>query len=387
MLKVLIPILAVFVALCAPPAAFADLGEYLETADEPPILSGGSAIGHAVMGPEGVPQVNYYRLGLQDNPITVSQWGLQHFSWWMRHGDPADLEQAVTAASWLVNRQREDGAWEYLFAFNAYGARLDPPWISAMAQGQAMSLLVRVHEATGEAGYLDTATRALEPFTKSFDEGGVVSDWDGLPWYEEYPAEAPHHVLNGYEFALIGLRDVADLSPLADELWLTGVASLIARIHMFDVPTRRTQFYGGVLGSRTPVYADYRRVHALATRALADMTMDPTLRGWAERWEAYEVPLPSTRVTPQRPLVPSVAAPAPVVVRRVPRCLLADVEIRRSGLACRRARNVLRFYVRRRAAPLGWRCRTARRIVCRRGSRRASVGRVVRVRLAQRKVP
>ncbi len=101
----------------------------------------------------GIPRV-LYESGYEDNPVTAAQYGL-----WL-HGS-RDPSGARFVADWLLERQTVDGTWLYLFDHDFSGGHMTAPWISAMAQGQAMSLLERVHRTTGERRYLDAAVAAL----------------------------------------------------------------------------------------------------------------------------------------------------------------------------------------------------------------------------------
>lgn len=289
--------LALALALALPRSAAADTGPYLDFASWPSFAPGVSTMGTTFIGPEGVPQVQY-AWGAADNPVTVCQWALQRWSWWTATKDPADLAAVTTAANWLVAHQQPDGGIPYGFDFDALGVPLHAPWISAMTQGEAMSLLVRAYSATGDARYLDAALLALGPFEKPTTAGGVVSSWAGLPWYEEYPGAGEEHVLNGFEFSLVGLHDLAPYSPEAQRLFDVGVTSLAARLPLFDDPTARDQWYAALGGGHFVVPEVYKHIHAVLTSTLASATGNPVLADYAARWNADLSPLPPAATTP-----------------------------------------------------------------------------------------
>jgi heparosan-N-sulfate-glucuronate 5-epimerase len=270
-------IVLLMLAVCAP-AAHAAHGRYLDFGERPDFVDGQNVL----IGPERVPQVRY-AWGVEDNPVMVAHWALQH---WSR--TPRQPRATAIAAEWLVEHQRLDGAWEYLFDFNAAGLPMQAPWISAMAQGMGVSVLVRAYETTGRVRYLRVARRALRPFGRSVRRGGVTSRWDGLPWYEEYPGAESQHVLNGYEFALIGLHDLAPRSAAAGRLWRSGIRSLAARIAVFDLPEARTQYYAALGGGRYPVDPGYRHAHAILTQTLARLSGNRVLGKWAVRWGRWD---------------------------------------------------------------------------------------------------
>ena len=153
------------------------------------------------------------------------------------------LLQFYYAADWLVRHQDERGGWKIMVSRTVAEGQLslEPGWYSAMAQGQAMSLLVRAHARSSHQKYLDAAMRALALFDISSVDGGVVARFmDQYVWYEEYPTVPPCFVLNGFMYALIGLYDVAVTAPPGDgqstamRLYRTGVASLRRMLPLFD---------------------------------------------------------------------------------------------------------------------------------------------------------
>jgi heparosan-N-sulfate-glucuronate 5-epimerase len=330
--------LALGLAISTP--ALADTGPYLDFGQRPRM-----ADSPAIVIEDGVAKVDYRHtatpsLGLQDNPVTAAQVALQEWSYDNR-------QPVLDTADWLLARQREDGAWTYSFAFNALGVPMTPPWISALAQGQAISVLVRAHAQIGDQRYLDAAELALRPLTKPVSDGGVATDWDGFTWFEEYPGPDSQHVLNGFQFTLIGLHDFADCSPLAQHLWEQGVRSLAAKIGVYDYPAGRTQFYAALGGGRIPVNGTgYGHEHAVLTRELADLAGLQVLEDYAARWEAYERPAAAPPVAPPLPArtappaaVPPPASPAaPVLPRLAPRKVVVP---RLKGLTVRAARRRL----------------------------------------------
>jgi len=153
------------------------------------------------------------------------------------------LLQFYYAADWLVKHQDDRGGWKIMVSRSVAEGQLslEPGWYSAMAQGQAMSLLVRAHARSGRREYLDAAVRALALFDIPSADGGIVAKFmDRYVWYEEYPTIPPCFVLNGFMYALIGLYDVSATAPpgeghsTAMRLYSSGVASLRGMLPLFD---------------------------------------------------------------------------------------------------------------------------------------------------------
>jgi heparosan-N-sulfate-glucuronate 5-epimerase len=271
---------AVALLLAAGPAKAA-CRPYLNYARIGPIAGHGPPY-IAVFDEHGIPVV-HYPFGIYRNPSTVAQWGLQEHSLACLGRGRRHRRRALRAARWLANSQTSLGGWTYGFEFHEGPVTLRPPWISALAQGQAISLLARAYDLSHRRRFLRVARRGLRPFVRTHDRGGVLSRWDGHPWYEEYPAVNANHVLNGYELALLGLHDLAARSPLAARLFREGVRSLVWAIPVFDGGPTGSYYAAGQF---VPVSDAYLAVHVQLTRALYRLTHRTILRTYADRWEA-----------------------------------------------------------------------------------------------------
>lgn len=158
--------------------------------------------------------------------VGLAQAGLGYYERYLA-GEPGDhLGSALALGRRLVDAQQLEpgphfGGFEHEFSF-VHGRLLSPPWLSAMAQGEAASLLVRLHLETGEDVFAEAALRALASTRVPVDLGGVAGSLAGRPFLEEYPTAPQSHVLNGAIFALWGLRDVGIGLGAAD--WLADSA-------------------------------------------------------------------------------------------------------------------------------------------------------------------
>jgi hypothetical protein len=182
--------------------------------------------------------------GFLDDPgrylwVAHAQRALGCFERWVAGEGEEWLEGARRAADVLVERQAaggpHDGGWVQLRPY-PHTYVLEPPWVSAMAQGEGASVLVRMHGETGEERYAEAARRALGPMRIASAEGGASAPLDGRPFPEEYPTDPPSFVLNGAIFALWGLRDVGVGLGDADAAreFEAGVDALAASIHRWD---------------------------------------------------------------------------------------------------------------------------------------------------------
>jgi hypothetical protein len=84
------------------------------------------------------------------------------------------------------------------------------PWCSGMAQGDALSVFIRLYEATGKEEYLEIAHQTFRSFMRLKGENRpwtVRIDEGDYYWIEEYPFKEGTQVLNGYIYGLSGLYD------------------------------------------------------------------------------------------------------------------------------------------------------------------------------------
>lgn len=140
--------------------------------------------------------------------VVTLQYALGCFERWLAGEGDRWLDAAIEVGNHMVSHQEKDGSWLHLTPL-PHTFPLPAPWRSAMAQGEAVSLLVRLFRETGDESFANSALAALAPMRKSVSEGGVAAELDGGPWFEEYPTAPPSYVLNGAIFALWGLRDAS----------------------------------------------------------------------------------------------------------------------------------------------------------------------------------
>ena len=209
----------------------------------------------------------------------------------------AHLPQFYYAANWLVLNQDSRGGWPIQVTRKlANGVlQLPPGWYSAMAQGQAMSLLVRAYVRTKNKKYLNAALKATSIFDMLSTEGGIQARFmDKYPWYEEYPTTPSCFVLNGFIYSLIGLYDLKTIAPPeqgrhAEQLYTAGVESLRALLPLFDTGSGSIYDLRHVTLGVAPNLArwDYHATHINQLLLLSTVEDDPMFEETAKRWVGY----------------------------------------------------------------------------------------------------
>ncbi|OQR66743.1 D-glucuronyl C5-epimerase-like [Tropilaelaps mercedesae] len=218
-----------------------------------------------------------------------------------RLGNASLLTQAhdeyfFAACNYLVKQQDANGGWPISVGRTLVAPDvlvLTPPWYSAMAQGQAMSLLVRAYLVTRQQIYLQSALRALELFKRSSRDGGVLTKFaDRFSWYEEYPTAKSSFVLNGFVYSLFGIYDVYKVSndSGARALFLDGFASLKHMLPLFDTGAGSVyDLRHFSIPSLAPNLArwDYHTTHISQLLYLNTIMQSNVLETTAQRWIDY----------------------------------------------------------------------------------------------------
>jgi len=219
--------------------------------------------------------------------VVTAQFGLGAHERWLAGQGEEWLHAALAAGRHLVARQEPDGAWLHRADYpHTFPVRA--PWCSAMAQGEAASLLVRLHDITGDAAFADAAARAVVPLSRDLDDGGVRTELNGGPWLEEYPTRPSSYVLNGAIFALWGLHDVGiglgDMQTL--HAFGEGVDALAASLHRFD--TGWWSLYSCYPHPvRNPASSFYHALHVSQLEAMQRIAPRPQFAATHARWAAY----------------------------------------------------------------------------------------------------
>lgn len=176
------------------------------------------------------------------HPVGIIQYGMLTLDQFQLTGDSSYYQKTVAQAEYLLGNDFVHPLASNAMAgipYNFEYKGLKPPWYSGMAQGLAISYLLRFAQVNNDDRITKRVHQFCELMTRPIEQGGCVSR---LPeddiWIEEYPnsRESPH-VLNGFLFGLVGLCEYLQVYPnqrfmqIKDEL----LASLKQVIHVYDV--------------------------------------------------------------------------------------------------------------------------------------------------------
>jgi peptidoglycan/xylan/chitin deacetylase (PgdA/CDA1 family) len=223
--------------------------------------------------------------------VMTVQWALGAYERYL-HGEGDEwLQAALDAGRYLVSIQAtegaHDGAWLQWFPM-PHTYVLPVPWASGITQGEGISLLARLHHATGDEEFAAAALRAMRPLRTRVEDGGLLTTLEGRPSFEEYPSTPASHVLNGEIFAIWGIRDAArclgdhEAAGLID----SAVAGLAANLHRYD--TGRWSRYD-LFPYPFPNLAtgSYHALHISQLSVLEQMSDEPELGRVRQRFADY----------------------------------------------------------------------------------------------------
>jgi hypothetical protein len=270
---------------------------YLDLSEAAPFIASG-AVGP--LDADGIPMADYdvafrghpaadpeRRYGVHYTPVTTAEYALGNLGCYLTTRDPNFRGVFIRQADWLrrnLTVGARFGVWLHTFEFPPYG--LAAPWVSAMAQGEGVSVLLRAHEMTRDPVYLTAACHAFGAFLHDFSEQGVsVRDEHGDLWLEEFPTTPPVHVLNGFIFALWGVLDFYRVTrdSRARSVWEEGVQTLRKNLHRYEL----NWWSRYDLRSRSACSAHYHRTHVRQLFVMADLADEPVFAEYAKRWQAF----------------------------------------------------------------------------------------------------
>lgn len=223
------------------------------------------------------------------NPAVIARYGLWQLEKFTLQHQRQGLRTAVQMADWLstnVIRNKQLGCiWMNPMSQSFCG--VGAPGISAMVQGQAISLLLRIHQMSPEARFVEIAHLAIKPFYVQVDAGGVLSELeDGCPIFEEFPIQPPSHILSGHIFALLGLYDYLTYFDDDRALLLFENATSRLGVNLYRWDTGYWSYYD-LLKPHRLASPMAQLLHIRLLNVLHEITQKTIYRKYAQRWEKF----------------------------------------------------------------------------------------------------
>lgn len=209
--------------------------------------------------------------------IEIFQYGLAAYDLYLQTKDSSFLGKVKACADWALENQEENGGWP-TFTYK----RKDQLY-SAMAQGEALSLLVRAHKAFGDTKYIEASRKAKAFMMMSVDKGGTTVYSDGKIYLYEY-LNAPL-VLNGWIFSAWGIFDYAKYfnDKEAFEEWKNTVRTMAEKLHVYD--RGYWSMYNDGKGLANPFY---HKLHIAQLNTMYDLTGIEEFRKYRDIFIGYQ---------------------------------------------------------------------------------------------------
>jgi len=182
---------------------------------------------------EGIPMFRYNPpLGIRYSPTAVALHALVHYQ-------RKEYGKFLRYVKWLVLNAYISGRcallyFDFPFPPRAYSSH----WVSGMTQGLAASVMARAFIYSNNEVYKILAEKFTKGMLIPIQNGGPFLVSGNDLWIEEYPLERPpKHVLNGFIFSILGIRDVYLITEERDyhDLFLRCTATLRRNMHLFDL--------------------------------------------------------------------------------------------------------------------------------------------------------
>lgn len=235
-----------------------------------------------------------HNLGKRYNPAAIALYALSQYNMFVDTGKDQYKELFLNHTNWLVDNlidKGKFGVWHYDFRWITPGYVCSPPWISSMAQGLGISVLIRACEMTKNGKYLEVAKKALTSFEVPISEGGALYiDKMGDVWYEEYACQKRAQVLNGVIFALIGVYEMYECTKdkNAKAIFDKGVQTLKRRVSDFELNLgffKSSKYDNNLLIYSGDKYHDF---HIVQMKKLYEITKEEMFNEYCKRWESYK---------------------------------------------------------------------------------------------------
>ena len=143
------------------------------------------------------------RIERQYLPSRIAAYALANWNEHVVDGSEMSRQRFLSCCNWFASQP--EGAFRHEFML----VGMEAGWLSCIAQGEGISVLVRGYKLTGESYFAEAAIRAAAWLSHPVEGGGLLDHLpDGYPFLEEYPLTQYRHVLNGCLYATVGLDDL-----------------------------------------------------------------------------------------------------------------------------------------------------------------------------------
>jgi hypothetical protein len=236
----------------------------------------------------------YYSLAANSNDTNLRT--MRYFDAFTASPSNNSLYIFLANANWLRDNANSYGnysVFDHTFTLPYPPYTIHPPWRSAMAQGLAIDVLSKAYNITSDTEYLDSAKKLLNAFFVDVKDGGVSyipQDLDDGWWYELLANDQgiEPRILNGHMFALLGVYSYYNIThdPSAKFIFDKGILALKQNLPKYDAKDGYS--YYDISKKLSQLF--YHRVVVQQLQDLYDITKEPILMTYYDKWVDYDVP-------------------------------------------------------------------------------------------------
>ncbi|MFW5700791.1 MAG: D-glucuronyl C5-epimerase family protein [Cyclobacteriaceae bacterium] len=241
---------------------------------------------------KGVPMCGDGKGNLVYFPINIAQYGFILHAQYLENQRSQLMDRLLNCIAKLEELKTSRDGYTVWYHHNYESKyKIQPPWASAMAQGEVISFYLRLYQVTNNESLLQTSQEAYEFLSIDYSQGGVRRyDENGNLWLEEYPSEPPSYVLNGFIYTIFGLYDLyrvtgrSDVKADIDECIIT----LKLNLHRFD-----SGYWSDYDLQKKELVRYYyqKNVHVPQLAVLYGLTNERVFKTYKEKWQKTIHPL------------------------------------------------------------------------------------------------
>lgn len=218
------------------------------------------------------------------NSLIIS-YAIAHFQRYIRRKNSDSYRRVINSINFLISNSYQTNEYALLKSYNKKSKTFDGV-SSAMDNGMAISLIIRVYKINKDKKLIDFCNKLVNAFFIPVDKGGfTIFLKEKSYWYDEFPS-SNKRVLNGKLFALMGLLDYKDftLNKNVDELIDKGVRGLFELLNLFDKKWWSNYFIGPYSYISS---AKYHSLHVLQLDIVGNKLGSIEIREFANKFNGY----------------------------------------------------------------------------------------------------
>ena len=208
--------------------------------------------------------------------IAIFQYGLAAYDLYLENSSESMKDIVLACAEWAVQNQDKEGRWVTFAYENA-----EMPY-SAMAQGEAISLLIRANHLLNNNIFDNTIHRAYSYMIKPLDEGGTTKYEENNVYFYECPADPL--ILNGWIFSLWGVLDYYKEynNPDVEKILDQSIKTLEVSLPRFDIG-----YWSKYEDGKRIASPFYHSLHVHQLNVMYELTDNKLFKEYADKWEKY----------------------------------------------------------------------------------------------------